>query len=407
MAKRVQETEFYDRLEVSPDAPAAEIKKAYYKGSMKYHPDKNSDPSAADRFKEISEAYEVLSDDKKRALYDRHGKEGLQESGFHSSNPFDFFSSFGDMFGDGMGMGHGPSKTKDIVHQIEVTLAELYSGKTKKMKINRNIICTACKGSGSNVPGVTDTKCKSCNGMGKKLKSVRQGNTVYQTQQICEVCDGKKYNIPVEQQCPECQGKKTVKDSKILAVEIEKGMKWGHSLAFSGEADQFPDQITGDVVFRLTKKPDPKELFEREGDDLIIKQDVPLADALQGAKFLIKHLDGKDLLISVPTGEIPQPGEYRKVKFLGMPKMNKPEHFGDLLIEINVILPKSLDQKQLNVLRTVLIPKKLTYNEKTTHKHVMTKFTEREQRQRADRMEMEEDEDGDEEMGGQPQCVQQ
>lgn len=381
--------------------------------AQKWHPDKNpGNTEAADKFKDIGEAYEVLSDESKRELYDQHGKEGLDQNGFHARNPFDFFSSFGDIFG-GSGRQRGPAKGKDIQHALEVPLADLYNGKVRKMKINRKIICTTCNGSGSNNPSVTNTKCTSCNGVGAKMKTIRQGNTIYQTQAACEVCEGKKFVIPEGERCEGCQGTKTIRESKIISVEIEKGMQWGQNLAFYGEADQFPDTITGDLVFQLTPKKDVKEEFERQKHDLVIKKDIPLGDALHGAKIALKHLDGREILIVTPPGEIPQPNEKRKVVGEGMPILNQPEKHGDLYVILNIVLPTTISAQHLKSLATIFPPTKIDETNKT--KHEMKKFNEQQQQRGQsgrgghpfqDRMD--EDDDEGQGRGGQGvQCAQQ
>jgi len=238
------------------------------------------------------------------------------------------------------------------------------------------------------------------------MKAIRQGNTIYQTQQVCDVCEGKKFVIPEGQKCESCNGGKTTKESKVLSIEIEKGMQWGQNLAFYGEADQFPDTITGDVIFQLRPKKGDEELFEREGSDLVIKQEITLGDALCGAKLVIKHLDGRELLISVPSGEIVQSGEKRKIPGQGMPILNKPDQFGDLYVILTVVMPKTLDAKQLAAIKAVFPPRKLTYNEATCVKVPMNKLTERDQRKQ-ERNRMDEDEEqGGGQQGG-VQCAQQ
>jgi len=228
------------------------------------------------------------------------------------------------------------------------------------MKINRKIICETCHGSGSN-KGDVDTKCKKCNGSGRETKVVRQGNTIYQTQGLCSGCEGKKFVVPDADKCTGCQGNKVVKESKILTVEIEPGMQVGQQISFYGESDQFPDTVTGDVVFILKPAPEPT-IFSRTGSDLSCKQEITLVEALSGAKILINHLDDRPLLIT--TTDIVQPGERRKVPKQGMPVLNKPDKFGDLYIEISVVLPSSLTKEQVQSIQKVLPLKQLQYNEK-------------------------------------------
>jgi DnaJ family protein A protein 2 len=408
--KTVKDSLYYDRLEVPTDSDTNTIKKAYYKKAQKYHPDKNpGDKEAEEKFKECSEAYEVLSDAQKRETYDRFGKEGLEGGGFHGGNPFDIFSQFGGMGGGfegffGGGQQRGPKKGQDIEHAIPVTLEDLYKGKKKKMKINRKIICEKCHGTGSKKAGV-DTKCKKCNGMGKEMKTIRQGNTLYQTQGICSGCDGKKFVIPEEDKCEGCRGDKVVKDSKILTVEIEPGMQWGQQLSFYGESDQFPDTITGDVVFVLKPPTQEPSIFARSGSDLSCKKELTLIEALSGAKFIIKHLDGRELMIT--TDDIVQPGEKRKVVNQGMPVLNKPDKFGDLYIELTVLLPTTLTKEQVTNLQKILpykpVPVKPEYVKCNLQKVLPHEEREKQYKQQQQK---EEDEDGGRGPGN-VQCAQQ
>jgi len=274
------------------------------------------------------------------------------------------------------------------------------------MKINRKIICETCHGSGSN-KGDVDTKCKKCNGSGKETKVVRQGNTIYQSQGICSGCEGKRFVVPDADKCTGCQGNKVMKDSKILTVEIEPGMQFGQQISFYGESDQFPDTVTGDVIFVLKPAPETS-VFTRSGSDLHCKKEITLIEALSGAKFLLKHLDDRELLIS--TDEIIQPGEKRKVAKQGMPILNKPEKFGDLYIEISVVLPTQLSKDQVTNLQKVLPLKHLQYNANQVVACPLQKISEQEERLKQQRQQQEqEDEDETHGQQGGPgvQCAQQ
>jgi len=245
----VKETVFYDRLGVKPDASESEIKKAFYKLAQKWHPDKvdaSQKAEAEEKFKEINEAYEVLSDKNKRETYDRYGKEGLSETGFHAGDPFDIFGSF---FGHTGGRyGRGPQRTEDIKHPIGVTLSDLYKGIKKKMRVSRNVICADCKGSGSKREGAV-TKCSGCDGQGIRIEITSHGNMRLQRQTTCSACKGRGEVIPPGDQCEKCKGQKVLREAKEIEVEIEKGMKWGEAISFYGESDQSPDCIAGDLIF--------------------------------------------------------------------------------------------------------------------------------------------------------------
>eukprot|EP01114_Cavostelium_apophysatum_P012483 TRINITY_DN27_c1_g1_i2.p1 TRINITY_DN27_c1_g1~~TRINITY_DN27_c1_g1_i2.p1 ORF type:complete len:261 (+),score=53.63 TRINITY_DN27_c1_g1_i2:129-911(+) len=214
----VKETELYERLEIPPTATVDEIKKAYKKLAIKHHPDKNqNNPEAAEKFKEIGEAYEILSDEKKRQTYDKYGKEALKEGGFHAHNAEDIFSQFfgGGGFGSFFGGGgrQGPKKGENIAHELQVTLEDLYKGKTSKLAVQRNIICSKCSGSGAK-PGVEVGKCKSCEGRGVKIIIKQMGPMIQQMQSVCNDCGGKGETVKEADKCTECKGKKVIKDKK-------------------------------------------------------------------------------------------------------------------------------------------------------------------------------------------------
>jgi chaperone protein DnaJ len=343
----VKETDFYDRLGVKPDASESEIKKGFYKLAQKWHPDKNPDRKleAEEKFKELNEAYEVLSDKSKREIYDRYGKEGLNESGFHAADPFDIFGSF---FGRST-HNSGPRKTKDLQHALNVTLADLYKGLKKKMKVSRNKLCTSCKGTGSKREGAV-TKCKSCDGNGVKFEVQVHGNMRLQKQTTCHVCSGRGEVIPDADRCDTCSGQKVVRDTKVLEVEVERGMKWGDPISFYGESDEAPDCMAGDLIFILKPKQDDDAPYERKGNDLFLKQDISFVDALTGATFAIKKLAGEDLILSYPDPI--NPGEILCVPDHGMPIHRQYEKYGDLYIQFNVTFPPKITAEQKKAIQT-------------------------------------------------------
>jgi len=345
----VKETLFYDRLGVKPDATESEIKKAFYKLAQRWHPDKNpeSKEEAEEKFKEINEAYEVLSDKNKRETYDRFGKEGLTESGFSAGDPFDIFSTF---FGGGgrAARSRGPQRTPNIEHQLPVTLEELYKGKKKKMKVSRNVICPDCAGSGSKNKGAV-TKCSGCEGKGVRIEVTVHGNMRLQRQTHCSECQGTGQCIPTADRCPKCSAQKVMREAKIIEVDIEPGMKWGDTISFYGESDQAPDCMTGDLIFTLKPKSDEKFHFERKGDDLYIKHEISFVDALTGTNFTLHMLSGKDLQL---TYQDPiNPGDILCVPNQGMPVRGKVETYGDLIIQFDVKFPEKVTDEQKKAIK--------------------------------------------------------
>jgi len=416
----VKETEFYDRLGVPPDAKVDEIKKAYRKLAVKYHPDKNpGNTEAAEKFKEISEAYECISDEKKRETYDRFGKEGMDRGGMHSAE--DIFSSFfGGPFSNFFGGGRqGPRKGDDIVHELTVSLEDLYKGKTTKLAVTRNVICTTCSGSGTK-SGVSAGKCKGCDGRGIKLIVRQLGpGMIQQMQTTCPDCGGKGESIKEADKCANCQGKKVVKEKKVLQVHIETGMKHGQKVTYGGEADEAPGLEPGDVVFVVVEK--KHDTFKRNGSDLVMEYNISLVEALTGVACTIKHLDDRVLLLKTDKGDVITPGEIRMIAGEGMPIHKRPYEKGNLYIKFNVEFPKpgffkeaqTKDLERLLPPRKNQPPKETSDMEKVSLQKVgdfqqnMRESAQREYQQRAGEAYDEDGEEGHPGGGQRVQCAQQ
>jgi DnaJ family protein A protein 2 len=356
--------DFYAILGVEKTASLDDIKRNYKKLAMKYHPDKNpGNPEAAEKFKEISAAYEVLSDPQKKEIYDRYGEEGLQGGGFQASNAQSIFEQFfgggifGDMFGGG-GRRQGPRKGEDLVYTLGVTLESLYNGKTSKLKVSKNAVCSTCDGKGSEKEGAT-TKCDGCGGMGYKMIVKQLGpGMISQTQTVCPDCRGEGEMIKKEDRCKTCKGKKTVQESKMIEVIIEKGMKNGQKIVFQGEGDQQPGVVPGDIVIVLQEKKDPECPFTRHENDLLYEQKVTLVEALTGFKFAIKHLDNRNLIVSSQPGDILKPGDIKYIEDEGMPLHKRPFEKGRLIIQFSIIFPKpeELTPDKVKKLKELLPP---------------------------------------------------
>jgi len=331
-----KETRLYDILGVGPSSNETELKKAYRKLAIKFHPDKNpNDPSAAEKFKDISHAYEVLSDEKKRRIYDEGGEQALKEGGGgdHGHSAFDIFDMF---FGGGMGGKRQPTKGKDVVHQLKVSLDDLYNGVTKRLSLQKNVICDKCKGRGGK-EGATST-CGSCRGSGMQIKIHQLGpGMVQQIQTVCRDCEGKGERISAKDRCKGCNGRKVTKTSKILEVHIDKGMSEGQKVVFHGEGDQEPGLDAGDVIIVLVER--EHAVFHRQNDDLMMKMDITISEALTGFQRVIHTLDKRDIVITSQPGEVIKFGEVKCVTDEGMPIHRNPFQKGRLVIQFKVEFP--------------------------------------------------------------------
>lgn len=350
----VKETKFYDLLGVAPTADDAALKKAYRKLAMKYHPDKN--PNAGDKFKEISLAYEVLSNPDKRKIYDQGGEQAIKEGGsgggggFHSPmDIFDMFFNGGDPFG--RGRQRGPRRTKNLVHQLSVSLEDMYNGTVRKLALQKNVICDSCEGVGGK-PGCFQ-KCQNCRGSGMQIRIQQIGpGMMQQIQSMCQECHGEGESVDPKLRCKKCSGKKVNRERKILEVNIDKGMEDGQKITFSEEGDQEPGMEPGDIIIVLDEK--QHQTFKRNGMDLIMKMDVSLTEALCGMKKTITTLDNRTLVIQTIPGEVLKTGDFKAVRGEGMPQYRNPFEKGRLIISFNVVFPASLEPETAQKLAEIL-----------------------------------------------------
>ncbi|KAF7304765.1 hypothetical protein MKEN_01190600 [Mycena kentingensis (nom. inval.)] len=351
----VKETKFYDLLEVPPSASEADLKKAYRKKALRLHPDKGGDPEL---FKEVTHAYEILSDPDRRSIYDARGEAGLEQGGMGGMDPQDLFSQlfgggggggFGGGFFGGGGRSQGPRKTKDLVHRVHVTLEDLYKGKTTKLALTRNRICSKCKGKGGKEGAVRS--CNTCSGRGIKVTLRQMGPMIQQIQSPCDECQGTGEVINAKDRCIQCKGKKVLPEKKVLEVHIDKGMKGGQTVQFRGESDESPTAEPGDVVIVIEEK--PHDRFKRQENDLIHEVEVDLLTALAGGSFAIKHLDERALVVKIEPGEVVKHGDIKVIHGQGMPSQRHHEP-GDMYIKLSVKFPDSLDPSVLPLLEKAL-----------------------------------------------------
>jgi len=354
----VKETAFYDILEVKPTATDAELKKAYRKMALKYHPDKNKAADAEETFKKIGMAYEVLADPKKREIYDKGGEEALKGGGssdFHS--PMDIF----DLFFGGGGRGgrggpRGPRKGKDVIHQLKVPLEDMYNGSQRKLALQKNVICSKCEGRGGKEGSVQ--KCQICRGTGMQVRIQQLGpGMVQQIQSVCGECRGEGQVIDPKFRCKVCNGKKIIKERKILEVHIDKGMKDNQQIRFSGEGDQEPDIEAGDVVIVLDEQ--EHETFKRRGNDLIMNMELELVEALCGFQKTVTTLDKRTLVVTNLPGDVVKHESIKCIIGEGMPIYRDPFEKGRLIIQFQVKFPpnKYFTSKAIESLEKVLPPR--------------------------------------------------
>uniref|UniRef100_A0A3Q3GAW0 DnaJ heat shock protein family (Hsp40) member A1 n=1 Tax=Labrus bergylta TaxID=56723 RepID=A0A3Q3GAW0_9LABR len=316
----VKETGFYDTLGVKPNATPDELKRAYRKLALKYHPDKN--PTEGEKFKQISQAYEVLSDAKKRELYDRGGEKAIKEGGTGGggsgsfASPMDIFDLF---FGGGSRM-HRERKGKNIVHQITVTLEDLYNGSTRKLALQKNTICERCEGTSLTIP-------------------------------LCALGKFRHWTCLVIQ--------------KVFSAHADPSRTWKSSLnerwqkiVFHGEGDQEPGIEPGDIIVVLDLR--EHSTFTRKGEDLVMSMELQLVEALCGFKKPVQTLDNRTLLITSPPGELIKPGDTKCVANEGMPMHRRPFEKGRLIIHFSVVFPQAnfLPNNKLKELEDYL-PEKL------------------------------------------------
>ena len=327
---------FYEKLGVAKDASESDVKKAYRKLAVKCHPDKGGDP---EEFKQITEAYEVLSDAGKRQLYDKYGKEGLERGGPPRSRDDIFSQMFG---GQGRGMPQqpqGPVKTENVNHVLKVPLDQLYNGVMKKLAINKNMTCTNCTGTGSK-SGKPAVVCPGCRGQKHRVVMRQMGPMVQQIRVRCDQCGGAGSIIAADDVCGTCQGVKVTTERKVLEVYIDKGMRHKAKITLHGEADEQPGSEPGDVIFHVHEL--EHATFLRKGDDLITQQVVSLKQALCGCKFVLEQLDGRKLLVECPAGGVIKPGLVRCIEDEGFPVRGMPHVRGRLVIRFEVEFPLEL-----------------------------------------------------------------
>ncbi len=344
----VSKRDYYEVLGVQRDAPVTEIKVAYRRVAVEFHPDRNPDnPEAEERFKEAAEAYAILSDSEKRARYDRFGHEGVAGNGFTGFDPnaFGDFAdilgemfgfSFGDIFGARQGgRRSGPRRGRDLQYTLEISLVEAAAGVEQTIRIPRREPCDHCAGTGAE-PGTSPETCGTCGGNGQVL--FRRG--FLSVAQTCPSCSGggRVNRSP----CAECSGRGRVEREATLRVTVPAGVESGMRLRLTGEGD--PGQSkgpAGDLYVVLSVR--EHEAFAREGADLHREVRVSVFQAMLGDTVSVTTVDGNDEEVRIEAGS--QPGDVIRLRGHGMPRLNSSRR-GDLFLHLNVVVPRRLTSEQ-------------------------------------------------------------
>ncbi|MBC6415053.1 MAG: molecular chaperone DnaJ [Bdellovibrionales bacterium] len=351
--------DYYDILSVSKNASQDEIKKAYRKMAFKYHPDRNQDDkSAEDKFKEASEAYQVLSDPKKRENYDRFGHSSFSEQGEGFQDIGDIFSTFSDIFSEGFfggGSGfedlfsthHGRrSRGSDLAYQLDLEFKDVLTGVKKEISFKANTICSSCKGSGAK-PGTSPKKCPQCQGKGKTFSQ----KGFFTFSKTCSLCRGE--GKITETPCATCYGKGFQNKKRKLSINIPPGVSQGTRLRLEGEGEPgLKGGTPGDLYLEIRLKTHP--IFTKKGRNLIRPIKLSYLQALLGTEIEIENLTEKETL-TIPAGTAP--GARFKLANKGLPSIDNPVR-GDLICEVDIEIPKKLKKKEETLLREIAELKK-------------------------------------------------
>jgi molecular chaperone DnaJ len=356
--------DYYDVLGVQKGASKSEIKKSYRKLAMKYHPDKNKEKNASEKFKEVSEAYAVLSDDKKKSQYDQYGHAGFdrmysQEDIFRGANFRDFEDIFGNMggggrgrspfenlFGSFFGSGFGGSGRNrefgaDLEFETEISLEDAAKGVKKEVSVYRTVVCSHCKGARAE-PGSKTTTCTTCRGSGQVQQARRLGPMAFHTVTTCPKCHGEGNMI--DKPCKECAGSGRTREKEHIKVNIPSGIERGMRIRLEGLGEYGRDG-SGDLYISVYVK--PHKYFERAGDDLLLEVPIPFTTATLGDKIEVPTLFGRAKL-SIPAGT--QSHTIFKLNGEGMPNV-RSRRKGDQMVRVIVDVPKKLTKKQKEILK--------------------------------------------------------
>ena len=347
--------DYYEILGVSKEATKEEIKKAYRKQALKYHPDKNpGDKKSEENFKEAAEAYEVLSNDEKKGRYDRYGDAGMGNNGGGFSGQGmtmdDIFSSFGDIFGDAFGgfggfgggrRGQRVNKGSNLRVKVKLTLQEIAAGAEKKIKVNKYDTCDSCGGTGAADPSSIST-CSTCRGSGNVTRLTNTMLGKMQTTSVCQACGGEGKTMT--KKCTTCYGEGIVQKEEIIKINIPAGVGKGMQMTVGGKGNA-PRRggINGDLLVVIDEEEHPELI--REGNDLIYNLFISIPDSVLGTHVEVPTVDN-NVKIKIEPGT--KPGKILRLRGKGLPEVNGYGR-GDLLVNVNVWIPKSLNKDELKI----------------------------------------------------------
>ena len=351
--------DYYEVLEVSKSASVDEIKKAYRKLAIKYHPDRNpGDAEAEAKFKEAAEAYDVLHDPQKRQQYDQFGFDA-PGGGFGGGNPFggaggfsmdDIFSMFGDVFG-GHGGGFGgfggggqqapKYRGSDLRLKVRLSLQEVATGVTKKFKVRKDVTCEHCHGTGAEGGSGTET-CPNCHGSGVEIRTQQSMFGMIQTQTACHVCGGE--GTIIKNKCTHCQGEGVVKGEEVVEINIPAGVAEGMVVNVPGKGNAGKHNgVTGNIQVYIEEE--PNETFVRDGQNVIYNLLLDFPTAVLGGQVEIPTIDGSNVKIKIEPGT--QPGKTLRLRGKGLPAVQGyGTGVGDLVVHISIYVPKELTKSE-------------------------------------------------------------
>ena len=351
-----EKRDYYEVLGVDKNADEGALKKAYRSLAKKYHPDMNpGDSEAEQKFKEVNEAYAVLSDSEKRAQYDQFGHAAFEQGGGGAGGGFGGFGDFGDIFSSFFGGGfggfggggarrNGPQRGDDIGMRLSVSFEEAAFGVKREINYNRICQCPDCSGSGA-AKGSKPETCSKCHGSGRMRVMQRLGGMQFQSETVCDTCRGEGKII--KNPCGNCRGTGLIRMSKKLDVSIPAGIDDGERIALRGQGNDGKNGGgAGDLIIQIMVKPHP--IFEREGYHIFCEVPIPVTDAILGAEIEIPTLKEK-MKYTIPEGT--QPGTEFTVRGQGIPYVNNNNRRGDLIFRVNVEIPKGLSDEQKEQVR--------------------------------------------------------